>query len=442
MNALLRFHEDLQRFFKDPNQRTLILRGNAIEKGMALKLFQAIGGQEDTLMLIMALHPFGDGQSWVDGLVEQIRSQIEAANQLRRSHALEPWPDFPTDCLDPSVVAEQRFTAVLRHCVDYYSDQDVAWALLPSECSDHTAYACVVRQLLDVEPWMAGQKFVLWDEPETPCLELTEEQATLPETLVWDLDFGPGSALEQWVSDALDPRTTDEERANLVLMLAATDLGYDRLEEANKKLHFLLAFDEGKHPKRQVMALGLMGDVAMRQDQAELALTRYRNGIEKILDQDAPEPIMCLPVLSGASKACVALGDLDEALGYATFAKRFAAKAVNVTGLVEALEARAEVLRAIAQRDTRSEPVLEARHELLIAQGLSAKFGLETQWNQVLEKEIALLTETQHVQGHEAALADAEQRMQGGFSNASIPPDDPSLAGADDQRTPNAGSPA
>lgn len=420
MNTMLVFREQLLKFLGDPDQRTLVLRGGAVERGLALNLLQSIEEEAEAPGMVMAIHEFNDASDWLDEWLPALREQRDVANQLRLAHGLEPWPDWSESCEDGSASARHRLQSIIEQCATKMTGAGLAWVLLPSMCSDIDGYASMVGFLLDSEPSKYKHKYVLWDAAEKPLLLPDSNQG---HALAWNLDFSPADSLAQWVKAAQNPRTPDEQRADLLLMLAATDLAHSRFDAANEKLHFLVALDHQKNPRREVMALGLMGDVATRQEDPALALTRYRNALGRVLTIESPEPIVVLPILSGAARACVSLKDFDEALGYSMLAKGFAAKALNVTGLVEVLDEQAGILRELAIRDQDDSRVGEALQNYRAAQGLSAKFGLESQWTLALEHEIALLEE-----GSDArALEEARSRLEAGFGQAKAPEDHASL---------------
>lgn len=426
MNAMLQFHQELLQFLKDDRPATLVLSGRSIDLGVATSFLDEVDNKDPEIAVILVSHPFEAPHLWLNTLVSSLEAQFEAVNQSRMAKGLDSWPTLEMECKTPKGSPVARMQRVVEHCVTHVAQEQVVWSLLPASCSDRAGYVQMVRPLLEAPDWAQGHKFVVADDAQDPSLVPWLENHPNPRVLVKELDFGPGAETDNWAKTALDPRTSDAERINMLTLLAATDLGRGRFKLAKEKLAFLLDLNQGTDLGRDVTTLTLMGDLAMRQEDFTLALTRYKNALGKIDQQESLDPTATLTTLIGTVRACIALERFQEGLGYAKLAKKAASKSLNVPGLIEVMVLRGRILEALAERTEDSTHLTNARDEYISAQGLSAKFGLEHSWKEALEHEIQVRKALED----ESGAQQAQSRLDAGIDAAKIPPDHPSLAQA------------
>lgn len=366
--------------------------------------------QQERNLIMLGLGVCDTVENWVDGLAQTVSADL----QLFDAH-LEHAPGtsaLPLDALDIRLPASQRIELMVRHCSSLLEVGELMlWALLPTMCRDVVGYQKAVSGLLEHQPWMLGHRFVIWDDAKDPALvpQLLEQENQ--DCLVLDLDGSPAKQLDNLVKQFSNPKTPAAQRADTAFELAAVDFSYQRYDEALAKYRWIFSQDEGKNPHRQALCLLGAADVHWAKQEPEQALRYYQSALGTSLATNNPQSVIVQPILMGAGRAALQLGDYKSAEGYFDYADRCAAKNMNAYAKADALE-----LRGQAQQDAFLAGQVEKKSEALASYEACKTVCLhndyQDRWCKVSERAVGFLES----QGETQKAQELRQAMDAGFS--------------------------
>lgn len=287
-------------------------------------------GRPGDVFLLFA-HPLDDLHGYMAALMDNVTTQIEGANALRKQDGLAPWPALPPRCLDARVPPSERIKALLDYVRGRLpnGDHHVVLGLLPTVLRDAAAYADIIGGLIPrrgLEPWMARTRIIVRDDRSARFLIPRLEKEGAARVLFYqDLDLSPEGLVQSLVDEAGDASVPEDDRLNALVQLAAIDYSHGRFLDSIRKWGVLFeAYVRKADIPMQALCLGGAGDVLRRVGNLVEAKKKYQQGIA--LAQDLSAFPVALNLLIGVGEVCIQRKEWEEAEGYLSVADQLASR--------------------------------------------------------------------------------------------------------------------
>lgn len=413
MDELKRFEASLRSFMVQHEHDTLVLSCTSQDLLIPGKVLRGQAQQERNL-IVLGLGICDTVAGWTDELAKSVNADL----QLFDAHLKQPAGTnaLPLDALDTRLPASQRIELMVRHCSALLTDGElVVWALLPTMCRDVPGYLEAVSGLLEHQPWMLGHRFIIWDDAKSPLLVPQLLGQENQDCMVLDLDLSPAKQLDTLVQKFTDPKTPVAARSDAAFELAAVDFSYKRYDEALAKFRWIFAQDQGQNPHRQALCLLGAADVYWAKQEPEQALKFYQSALGTSLATKNPQPVMVQPILMGAGRASLQLGDFQSAEGYFDYAERSAAKNMNAYMKADALELRGQAQQT-AFLAGHPEKEREALASYSACRTVCLHNDYEDRWRKVSQRELDFLQS----QGNSKKAPELRKALDAGFVSEQV----------------------
>lgn len=389
MQTLLDIDKRLREFYAQGDQGTLVISCRAADLVIPSKLLLG-QAQQGEMAIMLGLGTCASVGEWLDDLVARVAADLQSANLTRMAQGQAIFDPLPLDAQDQRLAAPKRLEALMRHC-DAAMDSDVplVWGLLPLNCEDSEGYRAAIQPLLERQSWTEGHHVLVWDDAQAPGIVPELESAKNTHVAVLGLDASPPKLLNNLAATVQDPKLPEAERVDRVFQLAAVDYAYKRHDEALAKYRWVFAQDAGQNLGRQGLCLQGAGDIALQREMPEEALKYFQSALGTLLSAEQPPAALLTPVLMGAGRASMQLGDLPGAAGYFDYANRMAAKNFNAFAKADALDLRgqAQAQAALAAKKDDSEKntrMREAMESFKACASVCCQYGYASRWESVM----------------------------------------------------------
>lgn len=323
--------ENLTWFVEQRDELVLVLDIVGDEVAYVLKMLDVVEQRRPGDVFLLFAHPLEDLHGYMTALMDNVRTQIDGANAVRRQDGLEPWPGLPSRCLDARVEPSDRLKALLYYVRARLPDGDhhVILGLLPAVLRDAATYAEIISGLIPrrgLEPWMARTRIILRDDRSARFLIPGLGEEGVERVLFYqDLDLSPDSLVQSLVDEAADPDAPEDDRLTALVQLAALDYSHGRFSDSIRKWGVLFeAYVRRGDVPMQALCLGGVGDVLRRMGALPEAKKKYQQGLA--LAQDLSAFPVALNLLIGVGEVCIQQEEWEEAEGYLSVADQLASK--------------------------------------------------------------------------------------------------------------------
>lgn len=336
---------NLDEFVQQDDYPVLVVGCLPDELAYVMKFLQSLEEVLPAHMIAVFHQPFPDAGTYLDGMLESVRVQLEALAPLRVERREPPIPALPLALMDPRRDPSKRLVELLDHLRLLLPNEDeyrLVIGLLPLQCKDPGGYAELIRSILPVpEPpaWMNAVRFVVYDDrnlrPLSPILQAEQAERVL----TFDVDFSTDAMADALVEDASDRSLPRGERMSALTQLAAIDYSYKRYELAFTKYAALFDYYvEVEQPDMQALCLLGAGDTLHAAGESEAAKLRLQQGIALAMQHRSLAVLLNL--LNSAHGVCMALGHYADAETYADAATRASAEVLNPFANADSFEAK------------------------------------------------------------------------------------------------------
>lgn len=326
--------ENLDEFVQQDEYPMLVVGCLSEELAYVVKFLQALDEKHPQNYIVVFPQPYEDAARYLDGVVESVRVQVEAAGPLRAERGAPPFPPLPPTLSDPRLSPAQRLEEVLQYLRSLLPNEDdhrVVVGLLPLSCKDLDSYGRLMAAIMPapaVKPWMKAVRVVAYDDRTHKKLVTAMRAAKVEQVLTFDVDFSTPALTDALARDVADPSVPVPERMSCLMQLAALDYSYKRYPEALEKYGVLFKYYETeKIPSMQALALLGTGDTLRAAGRPELAKQRLQQGIAIAMEHKAL-PVL-LNLFASIAGVCMQLRQFDEAESYADSGAKVAAAALN-----------------------------------------------------------------------------------------------------------------
>ncbi len=380
--------ENLFEFADQDEYSLLVVRCLSDELAYVLTFFQALEQIRDADYVLAFPQVFPSAAGYLNGVMDSVCLQVEAANQQREEQDLEPLPPIPDELLDQQEAPEQRLFGLLmylRCLLPNEQDHRLLLGFLPLEVQDWDGFVRLMRAIVPVDEvpeWMRAMRIVTWDDRQ---LRRLTDQITASRTdrvLAFETDLSTPALTDQLTRDAANPTVPVMERMACLLQLAALDYSYKRYPDALEKYGVLFAFYESHElPSMQAMCMLGVGDVLRAVNQLPEARERLQQGIA--LATSANALAVLLPLLQSITLVCMELSEPEEAESYADSGTKVAAALLNPYAYCDFFELKGDA--QIAQ-GLHGEGLLSYTK----CEELCEKYEYHYRWSSVLERQVQL----------------------------------------------------
>lgn len=354
------------------------------ELAYVMKFLQSLEEVLPAHMIAVFHQPFPDAGTYLDGMLESVRVQLEALAPLRVERREPPIPALPLAVMDPRRDPSKRLIDLLDHLRLLLPNEDeyrLVIGLLPLQCKDPGGYAALIRSILPVpEPpaWGNVVRIVVYEDrnlrPLTPILQAEQAERVL----TFDVDFSTDAMADALVDDASDRSLPRAERMLALTQLAAIDYSYKRYELAFTKYAALFDYYvEVEQPDMQALCLLGAGDTLHAAGESEAAKLRLQQGIALAMQHRSLAVLLNL--LSSAHGVCMILRHYADAETYADAATRVSAEVLNPFANADSFEARGDA-------QVRQDKLAEAVASYQRCRELSRTYQYFQRWESVLGK--------------------------------------------------------
>ncbi|MCK6590343.1 MAG: hypothetical protein L6Q76_22495, partial [Polyangiaceae bacterium] len=322
--------ENLDEFVQQDEYSMLVVGCLPEELAYIAKFLQALDEKHPQNFVVIFPKPYGDAARYLDGVVESIRLQVEAAGPLRAERGEPPFPPLPPELSDPRRTPAQRLEEVLhylRSLLPNELDHRVVVGLLPLSCEDFESYGKLVASIMPeptIQPWLKALRIVVYDDRRHKILTSAMRARKVQHVLTFDVNFSTPALTDALVRDVADPSVPVPERMSCLMQLAALDYSYKRYPDALEKYGVLFKYYETeKVPSMQALALLGAGDTLRATDHPVLAKQRLQQGIAIGMEHKVL-PVL-LNLFISITGVCIQLRQFDEAESYADSGAKVAA---------------------------------------------------------------------------------------------------------------------
>ncbi len=399
--------ENLEEFVQQDEYPMLVVGCVAEELAYVLQFFKGLNETHPEHFLVFFPQPFHDPHGYLDGVVESVRLQVEAAGPLRAERGDPPFPPLPEALGDRRASPERRLFDVLeylRSLLPEEGEHRIVVGLVPLECTDRAGYIRLLGSIMprtEVPPWMERLRIVAYDDRRDRLLVDAMRKNGVEWVLTFEVDFSTPALTSSLTRDAADTTLPTMERMMALLQLAALDYSYKRYEDAIEKYGVLYTYFEAQQlASMQAICLLGVGDVMQALGRLEAAKETYQRGIALAMEHKALGPLLNL--LLSITDCALALRHYADAASYAESGTKVAAAALNPYAYCDLHEKWGQALVADAK-------LAEGIAILEKARELCRKYEYFHRWGSVLEREIALYRDARMTK----ELRAAEEELRG-----------------------------
>src|SRR5262245_36412441 len=129
--------ENLDEFVQQDEYPMLVVGCLSEELAYVVKFLQGLQDKHPQNYVVLFPQPYDDAARYLDGVVESIRLQVEAAGPIRAERGEPPFPPLSPALSDPERTPEQRLEDVLHYLRSLLPNEDdhrVVVGLLPLSC--------------------------------------------------------------------------------------------------------------------------------------------------------------------------------------------------------------------------------------------------------------------------------------------------------------------
>jgi hypothetical protein len=326
--------ENLDEFVQQDDYPMLVVGCLSEELAYVVKFLQALDEKHPQNYIVVFPQPYEDAARYLDGVVESVRLQVEAAGPMRAEQGAPPFPPLPPTLTDARRTPAQRLRDVLDYLRSLLPNEDehrVVVGFLPLSCKDLDSYAKLMATIMPaptLQPWMKAVRIVAYDDRRHKKLVTGMRAAKVEHVLTFDVDFSTPALTDALVRDVADPSVPVPERMSGLMQLAALDYSYKRYPDALEKYGVLYKYYETeKVPSMQALALLGTGDTLRAAGHPKLAKQRLQQGIALGMEHKVL-PVL-LNLFLSITGVCMELQQFDEAESYADSGAKVAAAVLN-----------------------------------------------------------------------------------------------------------------
>lgn len=213
--------ENLFEFADQDDYPMLVVRCKGDELAYVLTFFQALEQTREADYVLAFAQPFPSAQGYLNGVMDSVCLQVEAAAQLREEQPeaeIPELPPVPDELLDQQMPPEQRLFGLLmylRGLLPNEQDHRLILGFLPLEVQDWQAFVELMRRVMPVEevpPWMTTMRIVTWDDRDQRLLTRQIDATATDLLLSFEVDLSPEALTDQLTRDAANPTVPVAER--------------------------------------------------------------------------------------------------------------------------------------------------------------------------------------------------------------------------------------
>jgi len=204
--------------------------------------------------------------AYVTSVLDALRTQLDAIDQLRVAEGNPRWAPFPSQCANVAAAAAARLRAGVAHAASLVPgghEHRLVFCLLPQAIErlpcvrrgDRGAAACTedcARAGLAAGP--ADPARTTATARRYRCA--SARQAS--DVLVYEPDLSPPALMDAMAHDVAQPGLPEAQRMQMLTELASLDYAYGRLEQASAKYEILYAYYR-RHQVQAMQAFVLQG---------------------------------------------------------------------------------------------------------------------------------------------------------------------------------------
>jgi tetratricopeptide (TPR) repeat protein len=380
--------ENLDEFVEQDAYPMLVVGCLPEELAYLCKFLQSLEQKFPQHFFVLFPQAFDSPSAYLDGVVESIRLQVEAAQSARTERGDLPFPPMPAPLFDGRRVPEERLYDVLRYLESLLpneQDHRVVVGFLPLTCNDPIAFARLVGSIVPIdtiEPWMGALRIVVYDDRLKKLLVNAMHEHRVKHVLTFQVDFSTSALTNALGRDAGDPALSTPERMSSLLQLAALDCAYKRYPEALEKYGVLYKYyAEQSIPAMQGLCLLGAGDTLRASGHLAEAKEYLQRGIALTLENKVLPALLNL--LISITDTTLELQQGSEAESYAESGAQVAAATLNPFAYADLHEKKGDA--QVAQNKIKAAIATYRR----CAQ-LCQTYGYFHRWKSVLQREHAL----------------------------------------------------
>lgn len=326
--------ENLDEFVQQDDYPMLVIGCVPEELAYVVKFLQAMDEQHPQSYVLVFPQSFENAAGYLNGVVESIRVQVEAAQAMRIERGESPWPPVPVEIADARRAPEQRIDAVLQYLRSLLPNEDehrVIVGFLPLACANFDSYSKLMATVMPrtpEQPWLQSIRIVAYDHRAQKRLVPAMRAAKIENVLTFDVDFSTPALTDSLARSVADPSVPVPERMSNLMQLAALDYSYRRYPDALTKYGTLFKYyEQEKNPSMQALALLGTGDTLRAAGHLDLAKKRLQQGIAIGMEQKVLPALLNL--FLSITGVCMQLRQFDEAESYADSGAKVAASLLN-----------------------------------------------------------------------------------------------------------------
>lgn len=405
--------QNLAWFVDQRDNLVLVIDATEHEVPYTLKMLDGIEQVRESDVFLAFAHEASDANAYVDRVMADVRTQVQAVNGIREAESLSPWPELPFECRDLRTAPAERIKAMLRYVRARLPEGEhrVVLSLLPVVIENAEAYARVVGGLLPrqgLEPWMVGVRIIVRDEREQRFIIPHVERERIERVAIYEgLDFSPTGLARALREDAVDADVPEEERMMALVQLVTLDQAHLRLDETIERWGALFNYyKRSENVFMQALCLCSAAEALRQSGRPKEAKVRYQQGLA--IAQDLSTLPVALTLLMGVGEVCLELQEWAEAEGYLDLADQVASKTFQASAKCDIMDRHGVALLAVGR-------TAEARAKWRAAADLSREVGHPTRCESALEHLVGLFERArlpEEAKAHRRELAEVRRARQ------------------------------
>lgn len=402
--------ENLAEFVEQDDYPMMVVGCLADELAYVLKFFQGVQETHPEHVLLAFPQPFDSPHGYLDGVVESIRLQVEAAGPLRQERGEPPFPPLPPRLLSLEQTPADRFHGILAYLLSLLPNLDdhrLIVGFLPLLCTDWPGYHQLLASIVphgQVPTWMKPLRLLGYDDRRTRHLLAAMQHQGIDLVLTLEVDFSTPALTDALSRDAANTELPVMERMACLFQLAALDYSYRRYADALQKYGVLdVYYAEQELPAMQALCLLGVGDTLRASGNPLLAKEKYQQGLALALQRQSLAALLNL--LLAVSELCYELQHFVEAESYAESGTRVAAAVLNPYAYCDLHERWGDALLAQSKLAEAIEVYDKCRQ-------LCRHYQYFVRWHAVLAKVIRIFRQVQWTERlHAAEQEEREVRV-------------------------------
>lgn len=333
----------LHAFVDQRENLTLVLRSPSTDALPMLKLLEGLEDSNPSDLFWLYADDFRDAASYASGIARAFASKHQLVQLAMQQEGMKPWPALPPELLSEQLAPAARLRKLAmfsRELLPIPFGGNNVWIFYPLQIADHSAFAQLVREVVDhtlPNPWCHHLRFIVREDPQGPGLRRV--LTGCPGVEYEEPDLGADvirSGLERQAANESLPL---EERLNAVLVLAGNDVAFGRLPAALEKYALLLQYHAPLgNTALAAVALNGMGEVYERMGDLERANQAYMSALIPATDGPHPPIPVFRNVAINLANLRMTQKSWDEAEGYWDVAQQLAIVSRDGPGKVYALD--------------------------------------------------------------------------------------------------------